>query len=152
MKPYLPPCIECQLTPYSSCGDLSCFVHIQHHEPSCSTGTKLALMKSSRRKGFDSKKHCAYCQGDLPGNVWWQKWYKGKIDYSRNVGDECYACSGRCEIALSDELECAMRCELECAMRWDRNFIKRIQNFWCELDRMTFADYKKECEQRSIKP
>lgn len=83
--------------------------------------------------------HCAYCQNELPKNIF------GKHKHSRSMPFGAYACSGRCQIALCDELDNVDGSDSE-------QYAQKIKNRWKEMPSLPRSEYIRECKQRKIKP
>lgn len=94
-------------------------------------------MKNSNGDWF--KTHCAYCQQELP-----KGWF-GKPKHNRPVPFDVYACSGRCEIALSDELD-------DMDGPNSAEYHREIKERWERMPSMPLLEYIKECMQRGVKP
>ena len=135
-------CDICHRVPESSCGDLTCKWHLQWHAPGCSIGDREKMMRPGVSPDFERDTHCSYCSHRLSLKRKFPFIGQPQPDHSRPIVFGGYACSGRCEIALSDELD-----NME-----DGEYHKKIEERWSLMPNLPRAQYLKECKQRGVKP
>jgi hypothetical protein len=85
---------------------------------------------------------CSYCRDYLPMRRKYIFFGPMVYDCSRKGPFDEYYCSGRCEVAGSDELD-----NME-----DKEYHDRIHAWWLAAPSLSRKEYIAACKQRGVKP